>query len=372
MNEIGFVITSEGWGGLELNVLKLANWLKLKGWRITLFTVENTKTYHEAIRASIKIYTIEKHRKYFDIPAAYRFAKILKQTNISTIVAFDNKDLDFIFLTKKLFAGHLRFIYQQHMQIGLKKNDFLHTLRFSAIDTWISPLNFLKQEVKEKTKFDPDKVKVIPLGLEVEKFIHPKYTKEVAREKLNIPQSLTLVGILGRIDPKKGQLFLIKAIEKLLVNCKDIALLIVGAPTVNDRQCQEYNSQLITYIKEHQLNDKIFLRGPTGDVQMFYNAIDIFALATEGETYGMVTIEAMLSGVPVIATNSGGTPEILSFGELGSLFTPNDLDDFCTKLEAMLKNNEPTMKTALKAQQSAKERFSHIYEIEQVDELLKN
>lgn len=370
MRKIGFVSCSAGWGGLEMNVLKLAGWLSRRDWDITLYLNENSRIYKESNTLPIKTRIIPTHRKYFDVPSALRFSRILKKENIHDIFVFDNRDLDFIYLTKKFLFSKLKVIYQQHMQIGVSKKDLLHTLRFSGIDYWIAPLNFLKKEVEEKTSIESEKIKVIPLGLETDKFIHPKYSKQEARNLLNIDTSVFLMGIMGRIDPKKGQLFLVEAIHELKKKNINIELLIIGEPTLNDEKSLKYLNEIKEFVTSQGIEDRIHLRKFTSDVSVFYNAIDLFALASEGETYGMVTIEAMLSKLPIIATNSSGTPEILGNGEFGYLYKQNDLSDFYNKILLIIENYKDSENKASKAQQNAIEEYSYERECRLIEELL--
>jgi Glycosyltransferase len=369
-DKIGFLITSTGWGGLELNVLRLAGWLNERGWKVTLYALKDSKIYANAKDYPVMLESIDNHRKYFDFKAAFRFGKKLKESVIDRIMIFDNRDLDFMFLTKRILSNKIKLIYQQHMLVGVSKRDWLHSLRFSAIDYWISPLDLLKKEVMAKTNLEPSKIKVIPLGTETEKFVKAKYSKEEARLKLNIETKAPLIGIMGRIDPKKGQLFLTKAVNELKKVGVNAELLVLGEPTVNDPEAGIYYSELIDFIAANNLSEKIHLRGFTNDVSMFYNAIDVFALASHGETYGMVTIEAMLSQIPIIATNSAGTPEILNFGELGELYEYENLDDFCSKLMKILQHPDESREIAIKAGTQAQTRFSHITESEQIEKLL--
>jgi len=295
---------------------------------------------------------------------------MLKHDGIDILFAFDNRDLDMVFLTKKMLRGRLKVIYQQQMQIGVNKKDMLHTMRFSAIDHWISPLELLKKEVIAKTKFKPEKITVIPLCTETEKFITPKYSKQEAREKLNLNVSDYFIGIIGRIDPQKGQLFLVKALHALQQKGVSTKLVIVGEPTVNDPNSKSYFAEINKYIDEHGLSETIHLRNFTNDVSVFYNAVDIFALASEGETFGMVTVEAMLSGLPIVATNTAGTPEILNYGELGLLYTPNHIDEFGQKIEQLLQHKDKALEMASKARETAKIKYSHITECEKIEKLI--
>ena len=370
MKKIGFIINSTGWGGLEMNVLKLAQWMSERNWEVILFINEKSRISEEINNYKLNFQTLTQHKKHFDLVNSLKFAKRLVANNINTLFVFDNKDLDFISLTKHLWFNKLKVVYQQHMQIGINKKDLIHTLRYSCINCWISPLEWLKNEVKARTHFNPNKISVIPLGIDIEKFYQNTQSKEDARKKININSNKPIIGIIGRIDPKKGQLFLVKALLELLNRKIDVELLIVGEPTINEANTQLYFSEIESFIIKNNLTEKIHIRPYSNDVQSFYNAIDIFALASHGETYGMVTIEAILSEVPVIATNTSGTPEILNFGEFGYLYEYENINNFCDQLISIIKNPEISMQKAKFAKNVAIKKYSHIAECEQIEDLL--
>ena len=124
------------------------------------------------------------------------------------------------------------------------------------------------------------------------------------------------------------------------------------------------------YISIHKLYDNIHILGYTLDVNLFYDAIDLFALASEDETYGMVTIESMLAGVPIIATNSAGTPELLNYGEFGHLYSPLDIDEFCKIVSEIMTNFESTVIMANKGKLEAIKKYSQDVECDRIQELI--
>jgi len=371
MKKLGFLVCSTGWGGLEMNVIRLSGWMKERGWDITFFAYENTKVAQSAVENKHKLIPVKKHKKYFDFSNAYRLSKLLKKEEIEILFVFDNKDLDLTFLTKTFYNTSLKVVYQQQMQIGVKKSDWLHTMRYNSIDIWISPLNWLKEELALKTKFKQEKVRVIPLNTEVTKYLTPKYSKESARLNWAIPLETITLGIIGRIDPKKGQLFVAQAVEKLVKRGNNIQLLIVGDATINDPAGMKYFKNLESFIIRNNLQDHIYLKESTSDTLKFYNAIDLFVMASHGETFGMVTIESMLSGIPIIGTNTAGTPEILENGNLGTLFEFENENDFIEKVEKILENYPRYASLAHEAQQIAKVKYSHITECEQMEKIIK-
>ena len=144
MQKLAFFITSDGWGGLEMSTLRLAGWLNEYGYNINLFSPESSRTYSEAKSLPINLYNIDTPRRSpFTVHCYYAFkiAKLLKSLEIKTLFVFDNRDISIVSVIKRLFYKELKVIYQQHMQIGINKKDIIHTIRYSAIDTWITPLD---------------------------------------------------------------------------------------------------------------------------------------------------------------------------------------------------------------------------------------
>lgn len=370
--KIAFLITSTGWGGLEMNTLKLAKLLSEKEYQITLITQSTSSIYTQGKDIFASSILLKKKRKYFDFGAAKKISTALKASAVETIFVFDNKDLDVVAWTKKIFYKQLFVVYQQHMQIGINKKDFLHTFRFNSIDIWISPLEYLKKEVVNRTKFPAEKIRVVPLCLDTTQFTTKKYTQAEALSKLNIQPKAPLVGIIGRIAEKKGQLFLVETLLNLKNKGIAIELLIFGSPTINDPECQTYYNHILETIKEHKLDNVVHLRPYQKDVSLFYNAVDVFVLASHSETYGMVTIEAMLSELPILATHAGGTSEILDNGKLGSLFEYENQEDFCKKLIHLLNNKEEAASLGKRAFENASQKYRQEIEINGIDEIIKN
>lgn len=371
MSNISFFITTTGWGGLEMNVLKMALGLSDLHYKVTLIAQKDSKLFNESTGKIETVIGIDKPNKYFDFASARRIAILLKEKKIGTIIVNDNRDLDVISWTKRLFYKDLKVIYHQQMQIGINKKDLIHTLRFKTIDYWISPLEWLRDEIKSNTKYPAEKVKIIPLCADVERYTKRKYSKEEARQLLNISPKGPLIGIIGRISPKKGQGFVIKAIQPLLKKHPNIELLVFGSATINDAECQAYEQQIIEFVKANKLEDKVHFRAFSPDTELFYNSVDIFTIASESETFGMVTIEAMLSELPIIAADTGGSPEILNHGKLGRLYKYENIADYCEQVNWILSNPDLIQEMAKNAKVKATTEYSHLNEMSRLSEVIK-
>ena len=370
--KIGFIITSTGWGGLEMNTIKLSTSLNSLGYSITLFTQEESTIYKKNSPAFESTVLIKRNKKYFDFKTAKQIAKTLKEKEISTIIIVDNKDLDVIAWVKRLYFKNLKIIYQQHMQIGIPKKNPLQTFRFKTIDKWISPLNYLVNEIELQTKFPTNKIVKIPIGVDTERFFKNTTSKEEALKNLSIDDSLPLIGIIGRISEKKGQLFLLETMLQLKKEGINFNLLIFGSATINDLECQNYNEKIHQFTESNNLNNNVYFIEHQENISLFYNSIDIFVLASESETYGMVTIEAMLSGLPILATKSGGTSDILNNGEFGKLYPFGSHTELANQIKWTLNNLEKVREIGLLAKKNAFHNYTLENEVTQIDILLKS
>lgn len=327
-HKLAIVLNSTGWGGLEMNTLKLAKELLRNG--VEVYHIVNRESrYAQEIEGEFDyILHLNSPKKYFDFKNAKILWNHLKENEIQNVFVSFRADLDLVAIAKRKSMHTIHVIHQQHMLMGITKTGITQRYRYRAIDIWLCPLEILKPDVLVNTQVPESKIRIAPIGIHIEFFLTPKHTKSEAQKILGCETNAKLIGVFGRIELKKRQLFLIEAIKKLRELGEDVELLIVGMPTLNDPNGTFYFNELKTSIENNELTKAVRFVSFTDDVTICFAAIDFLAMPSECETYGMVTLEAMLSKVPVIGTNSGGTPEILDFGKYGELYEVDQIDSF--------------------------------------------
>ncbi|WP_210521118.1 glycosyltransferase family 4 protein [Hymenobacter terricola] len=344
-------------GGLELNSLKFAGWMQERGWRVTFFAPPATPLAKWAEEWFIPLETLAVRRGLAMPLMAWALKEQLERLNIGVLVVTQNKDLAVATLVKTLMGGHLRIIYQQHMQLGRPKRSLVHTLRFRLVDAWLTPLPGLAREVAYRTRFDMAKLHVVPLGLPLEQFAPPTHTAAEARHELDLPQNVRLLGILGRFDDGKGQDFVIDVLHHLRQKFGyDAHLVIMGEPTRNEGDA--YLHQLERQVARLGLQRQVHFRGFRANPAVFYHAIDVFMMASENETYGMVTLEALAAGVPVVAAATGGTVELVQHGQTGLLHVWHDVAACARAVRRTFEDPEATHERVERARLE-RWRYSH-------------
>lgn len=130
-----------------------------------------------------------------------------------------------------------------------------------------------------------------------------------------------LVGVVGRLQPWKGQHLLIEAAPSILDTRPDARFVVVGDALGGFSA--GYPGELRALAERLGVADRVHVLGHRDDVVKLLPAFDVATTPSFDEPFGIVTIEAMAAGVPVVGTASGGTPEILSDGA-GLLVPPGD------------------------------------------------
>jgi len=203
-------------------------------------------------------------------------------------------------------------------------------------------------------KFVPNsicpRIEVMYIGAEQPVIITEEERKKRCQE-LGLADSFT-VGIVGRIEPQKGQWVVIDAIETLIHQGINAKALIVGH-AMND----QYLGILQKDITMRGLNDRILFTGFTNEASAMMQLCDVMVLATENETFGLVLIEAMMCGVCVAGSDSGGPLEIIDDGVNGLLFKTFDAVNLAKKLTVLQKNDELRERYAHAGKAKAKDVF---------------
>lgn len=151
--------------------------------------------------------------------------------------------------------------------------------------------------------------------------------KVKAREELNIPLEKKVLVSVGNLEEVKGHRYLIEAVKILKDKYKDVLCYIVGAGSLYS----EYQN----LIGEYELGENVFLVGYVKheDVNKWMNVADLFILPSVQESFGIVQLEALACGTPVIATDTYGSKEIIKSDDYGLLCKVEDSEDMAKKID---------------------------------------
>jgi glycosyltransferase involved in cell wall biosynthesis len=208
-------------------------------------------------------------------------------------------------------------------------------------------------------RFSPvlqDRVSVILNSIDLDKFQLDQTARRSICKELRFRKSDFTVGVVGQLTPRKGQLELLRAFSQALKKVPNSVLLIVGAPLFNSDH--EYLELLKQTSAELGITKKVRLLGGRSDISTIMQGLDLLVVNSAAEPFGLVILEAMACGTPVLATAVDGIPEIIRHQENGWLVPARDeraLADAIVHLQQRLLLRE---RLAKQARPEVAERFS--------------
>jgi L-malate glycosyltransferase len=199
------------------------------------------------------------------------------------------------------------------------------------------------------------RVTVIPNGVDLERFHPDPNTRQKTRGELQLGADAPVIGIIGRLTPSKGQLELLRAFRRVVSEFPNATLLIAGAPAFN--QEHEYAELLKRTAAELGISNRVLMLGARDDVAAVMQALDLLVVNSSSEACCLVVLEAMASGVPVLATPTGGTPELIEHGRNGWLVPLRDEDRLVSAIIKLIGERELSAQLAKQARERITSRF---------------
>lgn len=344
--------TSTGWGGLELYALNISKWLNQQGFDCLLVAKPDSLVARRSDEYSIeKSYLLPRFR-LFPLFAAKRLANLIDQKNIDILHVHWNKDLILAVLAKCLSRTKPGLVFIRHMALTRHKRDAYHKFIYRNIDAYLVITKKLGDEARKFLPIDEHKIHLLYHGIGQHEQANRQYCEMFLAEK-GIGNKNFRVLLPGRIEHGKGQHVLIKAIYQLQQEG-----LIVDVVLLGHIMDQNYYDDLSQSIREWGLQEQVHYLGFVENPVYIYNCFDAIVLTTYAETFGLVLIEGMKSGVAVVGTNAGGVPEIVEQGKTGLLFEPGDSEGLAHCIKQLA--NDPALRQELahSGQLYAEKKFS--------------
>jgi D-inositol-3-phosphate glycosyltransferase len=183
---------------------------------------------------------------------------------------------------------------------------------------------------------NPADIAVIPCGVDVERF-HPQ-DKRRARADLSLPAAAPILLFVGRLQPSKGIDTLLHAAAEIHGDRPDLCVLVVGGG-LDERDEQETAelNRLQQLGAELGLNDVRYIKAqPQENLAQYYAAADVFVMPSHYESFGMVVLEAMACGTPVVGSAVGGLSYTIADGDSGLLVPPGNWRAFARAISRVL------------------------------------
>jgi glycosyltransferase involved in cell wall biosynthesis len=200
--------------------------------------------------------------------------------------------------------------------------------RAKACDCYIANTDFEKDEL---VNYGVDKSKIVSIGTGIALEDYTVEASEVLsfKKKYLIKETDVVIGYIGRLVKGKGVAILINAFRKLYKDNKNIKLLLGGGTT-------DYVPEIKQIINEENLPIILIENFAEEQKKILYNVLDVFVLASQSESFGVVFLEAWACKKPVIGSRMGAIQSLLSGGIDSLLFEPKSVDSLCETIKELV------------------------------------
>lgn len=334
------IIYALGTGGLENGLVNIIN--RAPKYRHAIICLTTADEFASRITAE-GVEVIELHKKPgLDLGVFVRLFRVLKRLKPSIVHTRNLASLEMQVVTllfprmKRVHGEHGRDVHD--LDGSNKKYNFMRRCFQPFIHRYIAVSQDLSEWLKHTVGLPERKVTQIYNGVDANRFSRT-HTSSIQPEGFpdNFRRSdLLIVGTVGRLAEVKNQQFLVAAFAALLKqypeHANNLRLLLVGdGPS---------RTKIEDQIAELGIADYVWLAGDRTDIPALLQVMDIFVLPSLGEGISNTILEAKATGIPVVATQVGGNPELIQDGNNGRLVPVNDVKALSAVLKEMI-DNEP-------------------------------
>jgi glycosyltransferase involved in cell wall biosynthesis len=364
------LISGDLWAGAEVQAFTLISELnKNPELKLSTITFNKGRLSQELKQLGLPTYVFDESKNN-PFQLFSKVKKVLSHEKVQILHTHRYKENIIGGIAAKLF-GNIQLVKTVHGLAepfkGIKKTKQKF---YNLLDQWITKLFFHKvigvsNQISEKLKRELPNSKVVCIHncIALERIKAEKPVIETKKE-LGIRFDSVIIGTVGRLVPVKGIEYLLKSAKILGEKFPDLRLLIVGdGPAKN---------QLQELAKKLGINSSVIFTGHRDDVLNLVSCLDVFVLPSLSEGIPMALLEAMAVGVPVVASNVGGIPEVLEDGKTGILIPARDEKIMANVCQNLLEHKETRELLAIKAKKVVEERFSAAAMAEKVAQIYRS
>lgn len=326
---------SRSWGGLEMLTLSIADALAGLGHGVSLICPPGSTLEEQARQTQVDVQPIVLGDTAF-LGDLKRLTRFFRDSQPDVIHTHLSHDMWTVVPAMNLTKSAARFLLTKHMGSGVSKKDILHRQLYKRLDAVLTISEIIHRDVLDTCPVPPDKVFTLINGVELDRFDPERVDGSQVRRELGIGPEEILIGHIGRLTPGKGQREFLRAAGIILNRTKSpCSFLMVGDVSFGEESYEEEVGGLIDSLG---LGTRLIRLPFRKEIVSLYAALDILAFPSYDESLGNVLLEAMAMRLPVVGSNSGSVPELVSQGENGLLVPPRQSAPLAEALLTLIEN----------------------------------
>ncbi|MDO4568880.1 MAG: glycosyltransferase [Planctomycetia bacterium] len=358
-------------GGAEILASAIARKLRSSEWDFIFVCLDELGVRSESLRNErFHVETLDR-RPGLDRACLQRLREILREYRVDLVHAHQYTPFFYALASRGLrrtppllFTEHGRF----YPDIPNWKHKIFNRLLIGSQDRATAVSDSVRLAVERCEGISASRIDLIYNGIDGERFLPNRLTPEEKgdlRRSLGVAEKEKVILLTARLDPIKDHRTALLAFQKLLQTPLETPVVLLMAGDGPERRALE------EYILELGLKDRARLLGERNDAADLLQIADIFLLTSVSEGTPLTLLEAMASRVPIVATHTGGIPEIISSPTTGLLAPPQNPDEIAGHLRTLLVHEDVSHEIAQNARAVYSERFTEIQMLAAYEKIYK-
>jgi len=344
------LISSQGHYGAENMLLHLCSSLRPLGCQVIAGVFENSRCPHlevaEQMRSRGIPVEIIQCRGRFDWSAVRSIRNCIESRKIDVLHAHGYKSNFYGYAAR---PSGLPLVATCHNWPGktifLRAYYRLDLVVLKRFDKVVAVSEKISESLR-LSKIPPSKICMIRNGIDVLNFRSRNESHQVG----STDQSKMRIGVVGRLVPEKGFHYFLHAAREILNRYPKTEILIVGDGP--------QRAELESLVRDFGIGSQVVFVGVTDNMRSVYSSVDMVVLPSLNEGLPLVLLEALAAGKPVVATNVGGIPSLITSGETGLLVEPRDVRALRDSVLHLLNDSSLRQKIGERGQKMVAEQFS--------------
>ena len=349
------VVDYLGTGGTEYATLKIIQGLSGADFEHQICTVRGFDNHLvRAHHLENKIYVAGRSRSGYQSSVS-RFVKIARHVRPHIVHSRNWGAIEAIPAAR--LAGvplviHSEHGYEPEMLTGLPaRQRVFRRAAYAMADAVFTVSEDLRSYHAKQAWISRERIRVLLNGVDAVRFAPRPLERLAMRQRLGIPVEGLVLGTVGRMVKIKKQEMLLRAAEVLLSRGVPVYVVLAGS---GPERCD--HEEIVA--SSPNLAGQVLFLGSAENVPEILNAMDVFVLPSLSEGMSNTLLEAMASGLPVVATRVGGNPEVIEEDRSGWLVQPGDLCDLIARLERLAADPDLRHRLGKAARDRAVSHFS--------------
>ena len=343
------ISSARAFGGGERHLADLARGLHERGHELLAALREDSPLRERlSFLPEQNVYTLPL-RNSLDLGSALKLARIAREREVDLIHAHVARDYTLAALAARR-APASRLVITRHVLFPLSR---AHRLALSNAARVIAVSEPVARALRSQKIFDEKKIRLVENSVDLTRFERGRAEAERERDSSNRPLR---VGIVGELSEVKGQEEFVRAAALVAEELEGgVEFLVVGE---DNSRGGEYRARVERLVDELGLTKRVRLLGRVEDALSVVVKLDLLVSASRSEAFGMAMAEALVCGVPVVATATEGAQSLIEDGVNGLLVPVGDVRALAAAVSSLLADEERRLTLGTHAQHSARVRFS--------------